>query len=128
MRNANNRILLFLLLSAVVLLHTVRYTAVVFSFSVNRDYVSRMLCVKKEVENNSCKGKCFLQRKLAEEDSKEEEKGLSGMSIGGEDIPWQLSDSRWDIIPVYNELAFPVLFPDTRVVFKQAPFMPPDFC
>ncbi len=41
-------------------------------FELNRDHIAKFLCVKKDVENNHCKGSCHLKKKLAEAEEQEE--------------------------------------------------------
>ncbi len=38
---------------------------VIVSFTINQHYIEKNLCEKKEIKNNCCHGKCFLQKKLA---------------------------------------------------------------
>lgn len=34
------------------------------SFKLNQDYITKTLCIKKEVKNNCCRGKCHLEKAL----------------------------------------------------------------
>lgn len=77
---------------AVLLLfvYSIRYTAIVVCFELNRDIVSRTLCVKKEVQNNKCQGKCFLSQKLEEAEDREEQ-AFAGFGAIGDESLWDLT-------------------------------------
>ena len=45
---------------------------VVLSFSVNRSYIARNLCEKKDVPGNTCQGCCLLRKELQNEGRKEQ--------------------------------------------------------
>lgn len=34
------------------------------NFKINQSFIAKNLCVKKEIENNTCKGKCHLKKEL----------------------------------------------------------------
>jgi hypothetical protein len=38
------------------------------SFKINQDQIAKTLCVKKNIKNNTCKGKCHLKKQLDETD------------------------------------------------------------
>ncbi len=37
---------------------------VYLSFKINQQTIARTLCVKKDIEGNSCQGQCFLRKQL----------------------------------------------------------------
>lgn len=43
---------------------------ILINFQLNREYIAKNLCVKKNEVNNCCKGKCHLQKQLENEDKK----------------------------------------------------------
>ena len=45
---------------------------ILVNFQINKDYISKNLCVQKEVKNNCCKGSCHLKKQLQEEEKKEQ--------------------------------------------------------
>lgn len=64
-----NRILFIFALTGVLLQNFSKiYT--LLEFQVNREYIAKNLCVKKNEANNCCKGKCHLQKQLEEDDKK----------------------------------------------------------
>jgi hypothetical protein len=44
---------------------------IVAGFEVNKNYISQNLCVNKNQPKKCCHGKCFLKKKLAAEDSRQ---------------------------------------------------------
>ncbi len=42
-------------------------------FEVQRDYIAKNLCVKKEEVNNCCQGNCHLQKQLSEDDKNQDQ-------------------------------------------------------
>lgn len=42
------------------------------NFELNRDYIAKNLCVKKDEPNNCCKGSCHLKKELDKEEKKEQ--------------------------------------------------------
>jgi hypothetical protein len=44
---------------------------IVVSFKINQESIAKTLCVKKEVENNTCQGKCHLKKQLDKADEEE---------------------------------------------------------
>lgn len=45
---------------------------VLINFQINKEYITKNLCVQKEVEDNCCKGSCQLKKQLDEEAKKEQ--------------------------------------------------------
>ena len=45
---------------------------IVVSFKINQDSIAKTLCVKKEVKNNTCQGKCHLKKQLEKADEEEQ--------------------------------------------------------
>lgn len=45
------------------------------NFGLNRDYIAKNLCEKKDEADNCCKGSCHLKKQLDKEDKKEESQG-----------------------------------------------------
>lgn len=54
-----------------ILLQSFSKVVIWVDFELNREYISKNLCVQKAKKNNTCKGTCQLKKKL-EEDDKEE--------------------------------------------------------
>lgn len=45
---------------------------IVVSFKINQDTIAKTLCVKKEIENNTCQGSCYLKKELKEAEEQEQ--------------------------------------------------------
>lgn len=43
-----------------------------FNFDINRDYIAKNLCINRNNPESSCKGKCFLKKKLAADESQQQ--------------------------------------------------------
>jgi len=48
-----------------VILLTGRQSVYWFEYQVNKNYIAKNLCVKKDVVNNCCQGKCFVEKEMA---------------------------------------------------------------
>lgn len=64
-----NRILFILSLTG-ILMQNFTKVYILLNFQVNRDYIAKNLCVKKNEVNNCCKGKCQLQKQLEKDEKK----------------------------------------------------------
>ena len=53
---------------------------VILEYEINKDYIANNLCVNRATPSSCCKGKCFLQKKLATEDQQQ----TNGKSIHSE--------------------------------------------
>ncbi len=45
---------------------------ILINFQLNKEYISKNVCVQKEVKDNCCKGSCHLKKQLKEEEKKEQ--------------------------------------------------------
>lgn len=45
---------------------------ILVDFQLNRDFISKNICIKKDQADNCCKGSCQLKNKLKEADKKEQ--------------------------------------------------------
>lgn len=63
-----------LTLVALLLLLGARFPVVMLTYQINKDYIADNLCVKKEVKNNCCKGKCWIQSNLMDDVEPEPDK------------------------------------------------------
>jgi hypothetical protein len=45
---------------------------IVVSFKFNQESIAKTLCVKKEIKNNTCQGKCHLKKQLDKADEEEQ--------------------------------------------------------
>lgn len=66
-------------LVCIFLLVAIAYTQsskmiVYFSFKINQDYIAKELCENREIPKMKCNGKCYLAKKLQEQEQEEKEK------------------------------------------------------
>jgi hypothetical protein len=63
------------ILSLIILLFSNAFikTAVLVDFKFHQTEIAETLCVQKEVENNTCSGKCHLAKQLEKSDESSEE-------------------------------------------------------
>ena len=45
---------------------------IVVSFKINQENIANVLCVKKEIKDNTCQGKCYLKKQLIKADEEEQ--------------------------------------------------------
>lgn len=69
------------------------FLTVYVGFLLNKNFIATELCVKKDIDNNSCKGNCHVKKEL----KKEAEKKSSPLSIN-------VSENKYESLPVINVL------------------------
>lgn len=60
---------------------------VLLEFQVNQDYIAKNLCVNRAKPSCCCRGKCYLQKKMAADESQQQAPGKGGQR---EESPLQL--------------------------------------
>jgi hypothetical protein len=63
---------LTILLALLIFLQPFSKVYIYASFKINQDKIAKTLCVKKEIKNNCCQGKCHLKKQLDEADKQEQ--------------------------------------------------------
>ncbi len=48
-------------------------SAILLDFAVNQDFISKTLCIKKDVAENTCNGKCHLSKQLEKSEEQSED-------------------------------------------------------
>ena len=61
-----------ILLALLIFLQPFSKMWIYVSFKINQDNIAKTLCVKKEVKNNTCQGKCHLKKQLDKADKEEQ--------------------------------------------------------
>lgn len=46
--------------------------AIFIHFKIKQDYISKTLCINKDIPNSTCKGRCHLKNKLEKQDEQEQ--------------------------------------------------------
>ncbi len=61
-----------LLLLVGIVLQSSSKLIILINFQINKEYISKNLCVQKNIKGNCCKGSCHLKKELKEDDKKQE--------------------------------------------------------
>jgi len=61
-----------ILLALLIFLQPFSKVWIYVSFTINQDSIAKTLCVKKEIKNNTCQGKCHLKKQLDKADKEEQ--------------------------------------------------------
>jgi len=61
----------FILLSIVI--QSSGSLVILINFKIHQEYIARVLCEKKDIPNNSCKGNCQLTKKLNQQQETEKQ-------------------------------------------------------
>lgn len=77
--------LLFILALVGILMQNFGKVFILVNFELNRNYIAKNLCVKKEDPHNCCKGKCYLKKQI-EQEEKKEKSPISTDTKGKEEI------------------------------------------
>ena len=48
-------------------------SAILLDFTINQDFISKTLCIKKDVAENTCNGKCHLSKQLEKSEEQSED-------------------------------------------------------
>ena len=48
-------------------------SAILLDFTINQDFISKTLCIKKDVVENTCNGKCHLSKQLEKSEEQSED-------------------------------------------------------
>lgn len=94
------------LLLLVFLLQTFSRTAIVVDFYANQSYIAKFLCENRDKPKLKCCGKCQLNKRLKQEEKKEEQN------------PDRKIDMRYEIVPQESSLHH-----FQRVFSEQAAFL-----
>lgn len=61
------------MISTILLLPSFSNGIIYLTFKANQNEIAKTLCIKKEVKNNTCNGKCYLAKQLKKAAEKEKE-------------------------------------------------------
>lgn len=64
---------LTILFCFVILLPTIFKVNILFNYIIHKEYIALEVCEKKEVEDNTCQGKCHLSKSLTQIDTTEKQ-------------------------------------------------------
>jgi hypothetical protein len=60
-----------ILLAVILVFAPVKNLFWISYFGVNQTYIAENLCIEKDADVNNCQGQCFLENKISEDDSDE---------------------------------------------------------
>jgi ATP-dependent Zn protease len=75
-----------LTLLPVMVLNIFKYQIPRVEYSIFKDYIAKNLCIKKDVKNNCCEGKCFLKKQIKEVDENSSENSNSNNNSNNKKI------------------------------------------
>ncbi|MDO6435271.1 hypothetical protein Q4E93_31935 [Flavitalea sp. BT771] len=84
-----------ILLILLIGLQTFSKWCVILEYQVNKEFIAKNLCVNRAKPSCCCQGKCYLNKKMANDESQQQAPGKSGQR---EETPLQVFLQR-DIVP-----------------------------
>jgi hypothetical protein len=75
-----------ILLSLVILLQSFSKWIIMADYEINKDYISKNLCINKKRPKLHCNGKCQLMKKLAEDEKQNSTNGNEQGKVKFQDI------------------------------------------
>lgn len=99
---------------------------IIISFYANRDYIAENICINRFDQIPVCKGQCFLNQKL-QENEKQEQK-LPSLKIKEIQLFCHIADDTYTKMPVlFQEYPKPAILPDCILIKKHSTsiFHPP---
>lgn len=66
------RYLFVILVGTGIILQSFSKLIILSNFQLNKEYISKNLCVKKAIKNNHCNGQCHLKKQLQKEENNEQ--------------------------------------------------------
>jgi len=86
-------------------------------YSFFKDYIAKNLCVKKEIKNNCCQGKCFLEKQIKEVDENSNENTNNNSNTNNKKIQ---NDESKEFLCSYSYTYNPVALNSVPQVFCEA--------
>ena len=112
-----------------ILLQNLNKVIILINFQLNRAYIAKNLCVKKEVENNCCQGSCHLKEELDKEDKKEQAPTAPSFKDKNETQLFYQTINLSNVNTLGMELSAYVLYKETETVSVCfSVFHPPKSC
>ena len=84
-----------ILLILLIGLQTFSKWCVILEYQVNKDFIAKNLCVNRAKPSCCCQGKCYLNKKMANDESQQQAPGKNGQR---DETPLQVSLLR-NIVP-----------------------------
>jgi len=92
------KLLYSIIISTLLLLPSFGNVVIYLTFKINQDEISKTLCIKKEVKNNTCNGKCYLAKQLKK--AAEKEKQESSNVKEKQELVYTQTASNYNFTPI----------------------------
>lgn len=92
------KLLYSIIISTLLLLPSFGNVVIYLTFKVNQDEIAKTLCIKKEVKNNTCNGKCYLAKQLKK--GAEKEKQESSNLKEKQELVYTQTASNYNFTPI----------------------------
>ncbi len=90
---------IYVLMSLLLTLQ-VRYTMVQLDYLANKEYISQVLCIERDVPESSCEGKCHLKKELSKLEEQQDDKGNAPIQITVNGIDFIADFIEWDLAEI----------------------------
>ena len=94
---------LVIVLVLVMLLQSSIRSLYVAYYQINQDYIASVLCINKAKPSSSCNGKCYLSKKMKEQE--QQEQSIPSVLKGLEEVVLYVTSFHLSITPVFSEEA-----------------------
>jgi hypothetical protein len=91
---------IFVLVMVMLLQSSIRSVYVAY-YQLNQDYIASVLCINKAKPASTCKGKCYLSKKMKEQEKQEQT--IPSIVKGLEEVVLYITDFNFHIKPVFSE-------------------------
>lgn len=98
---------------------------IIMDYELNKDYITKNLCVNRNKPMMHCNGKCHMMKKMQQEEKKDQENPERKMENKFESISFRIEDLL--IVPPYivTSVTFPVFRECIHTDFSSSYFHPP---
>jgi hypothetical protein len=92
-----------IVLIMVMLLQSSIRSIYVAYYQINQDYIASVLCINKSKPGSSCNGKCYLSKKMKEQEKQEQ--SIPSVLKGLDEVVLYFTQFELSISPVFSEEA-----------------------
>jgi len=92
---------LVIVLVLVMLLQSTIRTVYVAYYQINQDYIASVLCINKAKPTSSCNGKCYLYKKMKEQEKQEQT--IPSVLKGLEEVVLYFASFNFSVTPIFSE-------------------------
>ena len=90
-----------IILVLVMLLQSSIRSVYVAYYQINQDYIASVLCINKAKPASSCNGKCYLSKKMKEQEKQEQ--SIPSVLKGLEEVVLYFTSFHLSIKPIFSE-------------------------